>query len=71
MAVDTSRRTTVRLVVGAVLVVVLIALIADNTKKVDVGYVVGDVGVAAWVLVVISAVLGAAVAQLLSWARRH
>lgn len=71
MAVRTDRRTTVRLVVGAVVVLVLIALIADNTKKVDVGYLVGDIEIAAWMLVVISAALGAVVAQLLSWARRH
>jgi uncharacterized integral membrane protein len=68
---ERDRSTTVRLVVGAILVVVLLALIFDNTEKVELGYVFGDVEVAAWVLVLISAALGAAIAKFVSWARRR
>ena len=68
---DRDNRNTVRIVVGIVLVIVLIALIVDNTEKVELGYVFGEVEVAAWVLVLIAAVLGAAIAQLVSWMRRR
>jgi uncharacterized integral membrane protein len=68
---DRDNRNTVRIVVGIVLVIVLIALIVDNTEKVELGYVFGDVEVAAWVLVLIAAILGAAISQLVSWMRRR
>jgi uncharacterized integral membrane protein len=68
---DRNTRNTVRIVVGVILVIVLVALIVDNTDEVHVGYVFGDVDMALWVLVLISAGLGAAIAYLVSWVRRH
>jgi uncharacterized integral membrane protein len=65
MARDPDRRNTARLVVIAIFVIVLIALILDNTNKVNVGFVVTDVDVALWVLVLVSALLGAGVGALL------
>jgi uncharacterized integral membrane protein len=66
-----DRGNTARIVIGVILVIIFVALIVDNTNEVNIGYVFGEVDVAAWVLVLISAILGAAIAQVVSWARRH
>jgi uncharacterized integral membrane protein len=66
-----ERRVSARFVVGVIVVVVLVALIVDNTETVEVGYVFGDVDVSAWVLIVVSALLGAALGWFVSWRARR
>ncbi len=69
MAEGTDTRDVVRIGAAVVLVIVLLALIIDNTRKVKIGYVVGDARMPLVVLVLLSAALGALVSWLLS--RRH
>jgi uncharacterized integral membrane protein len=69
MAEQRETRDVVRMVAVGVLVVVLLALIIDNTRKVKIGYVFGDARLPLVVLVLLSAALGALVSWLLT--RRH
>lgn len=64
-----SSRDVVRLAIGGILVVVLLALILDNTRKVRIGYVFGHKNMPLVVLVILSALLGAAVTWLIMWRR--
>jgi len=65
---DTS--DTIRLVVIGILVLVLAALVIDNTDDVPIGYVFGDTDMPLVVVILVSAVLGALIAWLLRRARR-
>jgi uncharacterized integral membrane protein len=69
MAEERDTRDIVRIVAAVVLVIILLALIIDNTRKVKIGYVVGDARMPLVVLVLLSAALGALVSWLLT--RRH
>jgi uncharacterized integral membrane protein len=69
MAEERDTRDVVRIVAAVVLVIVLLALVIDNTRKVKIGYVVGDARMPLVVLVLLSAALGALVSWLLT--RRH
>ena len=65
---DTS--DTIRLVVIGILVLVLAALVIDNTDDVPIGYVFGDTDMPLVVVILVSAVLGALIAWLFRRARR-
>ncbi len=71
MARDLDNREIARLVVTGVLAIVLVGLVVDNTRKVKIGYVFGDAQMPLIVLLLITAALGAAVAQLVAWRRHH
>jgi uncharacterized integral membrane protein len=71
MAQRTENRDVVRIVAAVVLVIVLLALVIDNTRKVKIGYVFGDARLPLVVLVLISAALGALVSWLLTRRRSH
>lgn len=58
---------TVRLVLGAVLLVILIALIADNADDTRIGYVVGSESAPLFVVLLVAAILGA----LIGWLFLH
>jgi uncharacterized integral membrane protein len=65
-----SAAGTARLVVGAVLLIALIAVIVDNHKSVRVGYVVGDAEAPLFVVLVVAALAGAVIGWLFLH-RRH
>jgi uncharacterized integral membrane protein len=71
MARENEERHTARIVIGIVVVIVLVALIVDNTRDVKIGYVFGDASMPAFVLVLLAAVLGGIVGQLVGWRSRH
>jgi len=62
-----SAGSRMRLVIGAVLVVILIALLADNSDDTRIGYVFGDVEAPLFLVLVVAAVLGA----LIGWLVLH
>jgi uncharacterized integral membrane protein len=63
---------TLRVVVGVVLLVVLVAVVVDNKDDTRIGYVFGDVEAPLFVVVIVAAVLGALLAWVVShWPRRH
>jgi uncharacterized integral membrane protein len=65
---DTS--DTIRLVVIGILVLVLAALVIDNTDDVEIGYLFGETDMPLVVVILVSAVLGALIAWLFRRARR-
>lgn len=60
-----------RIVVAAVLLVVIIGLIADNTGETRVGYVFGGVKAPLFVLLIVTAVLGALIGWLVMYRSHH
>jgi uncharacterized integral membrane protein len=68
---ERSSRDTGKLVVIAVLVIVLIAFVIDNTRKVKVGFVFTDFTLPLIFVLVATAVLGALIDRLLQARRRR
>jgi uncharacterized integral membrane protein len=64
-------RELARRLPAVVLVILLIAFVADNTRRVTVGYVVGDTRVPLIFVLVATALVGAVLAWLLTWRRKH
>jgi len=63
---------SLRVVVGVVLLVVLIAVVVDNKDDTRIGYVFGDVEARLFVVLIVAVVLGALLAWVVShWPRRH
>jgi uncharacterized integral membrane protein len=65
-SVGRSTRQRARLVGIGVLVLVVGALVADNTDEVSIGYVVGDSEVSLVVLILVTLVLGVGIGWLAS-----
>jgi uncharacterized integral membrane protein len=62
----------VRVVVGVIVLVVLVALVVDNSDDTKVGYVFGDFKTPLFVVLIAAAVLGALLGWVIShWPRHH
>jgi uncharacterized integral membrane protein len=59
-----SKKETARLVAGAVLLVLLVLLCVANSDKTKIDFLVGDVNVPLFLVLLVAAVLGAAVYEL-------
>ena len=66
-----STRAKVRFAIAAILVVAFAAVIVDNRGDTRVGYVVGDVEAPLVVVLLVTAVVGAAIGWLLLHRPRH
>ena len=62
-------RQTLRIVVWVALVAVVVALAVANTQQVTVDWILGDLDTSLWVVIVASAVVGAALGYLARWRR--
>jgi uncharacterized integral membrane protein len=70
--IPTDRTRTVRVVIGMLLLVVLVAVVVDNKDDTRVGYVFGDFEAPLFVVVILAAIIGALVGWLfLHRPRRH
>ncbi len=61
---ERDTRRTVRTVLGAVLLVIVVALVVDNRDDTRIGYVFGDVRIPLALVIVLSLLVGAAVGWL-------
>jgi uncharacterized integral membrane protein len=59
------RRISPRAVLAAVLLVLLVAFVLDNTREVRVGYVIGDATMPLIIVLVVTAVVGGLIALLM------
>lgn len=64
-----STKEIVQLSVGAVLLVLLVLFVAANTDKTKISFLVGDVDLPLILVLVITAALGAAIAELFRYQR--
>jgi uncharacterized integral membrane protein len=74
MADDSTERSirarqTIRIVVWVAIAAVLVALAVVNTQDVTVDWLFGDVDTALWVVIVVSAAVGAVLGYLARWRR--
>jgi len=67
----TDRANVVRLVAILAVLIVVIALVLDNTKKVKIGYVFGDAETPLFFLILLTLALGVVLDRLWIWFRHR
>jgi uncharacterized integral membrane protein len=61
----------VRIIVAVVLVGILIAFVADNTRKVRVGFVFADKDTRLIYVLIVTVIIGIVIDRLVQYARKH
>ena len=66
-----SSNRTIRIVIAALIVAVIIAVAIDNSESVEVGYVIGETEAPVWVVLVAAGIAGVVIGWLIKHRPTH